>query len=377
MNMSNFSIWEKEAFFADADIVIVGAGFMGLWTAIEVKKSRPQLNVLVVERNTTSLGASTRNAGFACFGSPTELLSDIETMGKDAMLQQIENRYKGIQKIRKNFSDSTLHFDPCGGFECFDNDISELENKLHCLNKDLYGITGDAATFQQNKDLLSHFRLTCFTSIIQNKLEGSLHSGYYLKALTQKAQLLGVDILFGFKIIEWNSYENFVEVLAEEGKLHCKTLVFCTNAFSNDLIKGIKMSPARGQVILTSAIENLPLKGTFHFDEGFYYWRNLGNRILLGGARNIAFEDEETTELSITKTIQDKLESFLEKHLALNCIYTIEHRWAGIMAFTDDKQPMLHSVSDNVFAAVACNGMGVSLTPIWAENVASTILGNF
>ena len=75
--MSNLSVWEKESFYSTQDVILVGGGLMGLWTAYELKKKNPYLKITILERNTIPLGASTRNAGFACFGSPTEIIHDM------------------------------------------------------------------------------------------------------------------------------------------------------------------------------------------------------------------------------------------------------------------------------------------------------------
>jgi hypothetical protein len=66
-------------------------------------------------------------------------------------------------------------------------------------------------------------------------------------------------------------------------------------------------------VLLTSPIKGLPFRGTFHADEGFYYFRNLGDRVLLGGARNKAFEEEQTTEMHPSVKIQEALEAYLSE----------------------------------------------------------------
>ena len=56
------------------------------------------------------------------------------------------------------------------------------------------------------------------------------------------------------------------------------------------------MQPARAQVLITKPIKNLQIKGTFHLDKGYYYFRNIDNRILFGGGRNLDFKTEETSE---------------------------------------------------------------------------------
>ena len=100
------SIWEKETFFAPYDVVIAGSGFVGLWSALQLKKKKPKLRICIVDRGVIPTGASTRNAGFACFGSVSELIHDAKTMGTDKMLQLVEMRFKGLKKIQKYFEDN-------------------------------------------------------------------------------------------------------------------------------------------------------------------------------------------------------------------------------------------------------------------------------
>jgi len=68
-----FSYWEQES-FSFYDHIVAGAGIVGLNVAIALKEQYPNARVLVLERSLLPTGASTRNAGFACMGSPTELL---------------------------------------------------------------------------------------------------------------------------------------------------------------------------------------------------------------------------------------------------------------------------------------------------------------
>src|SRR5687768_13658650 len=111
------SIWEKETFLADQDVIIAGSGFTGLWSALYLKKKKPDLKITILERGIIPTGASSRNAGFACFGSLTELVADANTLGKEQMLELVEMRYRGLQKIQKYFNRSAIDFDLCGGYE--------------------------------------------------------------------------------------------------------------------------------------------------------------------------------------------------------------------------------------------------------------------
>jgi len=146
-------------------------------------------------------------------------------------------------------------------------------------------------------------------------------------------------------------------------------LLICTNGFAKELLPELNVEPARGQVLVTSPIPELKFKGTFHYDEGFYYFRNLNNRILLGGARNKAFDEEHTSELSTTKTIQAELENFLHTVILPSTPFTIDYRWSGIMGIGNDKMPIVKKLADNIFCAVRMGGMGVALAPVIGETV--------
>src|SRR5580700_747995 len=113
--MSQVSFWEKESFYGPKDVVIVGSGFVGLWSAYYLKKLKPKLSVTIVDRGIIPTGASTRNAGFACFGSVTELIADTLEMGENSMLELVEMRYRGLNRIRKLFSNREINFEDLGG----------------------------------------------------------------------------------------------------------------------------------------------------------------------------------------------------------------------------------------------------------------------
>jgi len=374
----SLSIWEKQTFYPHQDIIVVGAGLMGLWSALELKKRDQALRITVIERSPTPLGASTRNAGFACFGSPTELLHNAATMGVDAMLGLVQMRYRGIEKIRSCFTDAQIGFDPCGGYECINRDYTgweQLEDKTGWLNEQLRPITGSDQIFRRVDEKLPALGLRNFDALIENVTEAALHSGQLVSALTGKLRETGVQVLTGMELTGWSENDSAIRIDTLQGiSLSAGQVLFCTNGFSKSLFPQLDLEPARGQVIVTSPIPALPLKGTFHFDEGFYYWRNFGDRILLGGARNTAPDAEHTTDLAGSQQIRQALEDFLARHLDQRFQYTIDHHWSGIMAFTGNRLPMIGKISARIHAAIACNGMGVALTPLVAEQAASLLI---
>src|SRR5690606_18760232 len=95
--------------------------------------------------------------------------------------------------------------------------------------------------------------------------------------------------------------------------LHCQTLTHCTNAFAKQLLPDEELTPGRGQVLITQPIEGLKFKGIFHFDKGYYYFREIDGRVLLGGGRNLDFKGEATTVFELSSSIQIELERKLHE----------------------------------------------------------------
>ena len=119
--------------------------------------------------------------------------------------------------------------------------------------------------------------------------------------------------------------------------------------------------PARAQVLVTKPIDNLQIKGTFHLDKGYYYFRNIGNRVLFGGGRNLDFKTEETTEMELTELVQKQLEHLLKTVVLPSNEFEIEKRWSGIMGIGKQKKPIVKALSNNIFCGVRLGGMGVAI----------------
>lgn len=370
-----FSIWEKETFFAPQDVIIIGSGFVGLWSAFYLKKKHPKLKVTVVDRGVIPAGASTRNAGFATFGSLSEMVWDAQTMGVDKMLQVTEMRFKGLERIQKHFGKKAIDFCSCGGYELFaegDTSTEKLKEDIDYVNALLKPITSLKKIFRWADENIAAFGFGGTKHLIKNKREGCLHPGKLVQALLQTIQGMGITVMNNVDVTHIHHYDKKIELTTNQPfNLSTAQLLLCTNAFTQRLLPELDVVPARGQVLLTSPIENLPFNGVFHSEEGFYYFRNLGNKVLLGGARHKAFADEATTAAQTTEFIQQALENYLADVVlpTFKNRYTISHRWAGIMDFGGEKTPIVKQVSATVFCAVRMSGVGVTLAPVVAQQV--------
>jgi gamma-glutamylputrescine oxidase len=380
MAFPSISLWEKETYFRHRDIIIVGSGLVGLFSAYYLKKKYPRLSILVVDGGLIPSGASTRNAGFACFGSITELLADAAVMGEEKMLELVALRYKGLERIEKIFSKKEIALNQWGGYELIVNNqypsSQLLQEHIQHINHLLHSTIGKKEVFQLANKKIKKFGFSGTAHLIENRLESQLHAGRLLEVLLQKVHQIGVQIITSLTIHHIESDNGKVRLTTHlPFPLHADQVLICTNGCSRHLLPDIEVSAARGQVLVTSPIKNLPFKGSFHCKEGYYYFRNVGNRILLGGARHLAAAEEASEEMITTDFIQKELERFLTSVVMTHQAYTIEHRWSGIMGIGSSKAPVVQQVKENIYCAVRMSGIGVAIAPMVGEQVAKMMRG--
>ncbi|UTN04916.1 FAD-binding oxidoreductase [Flavobacterium bizetiae] len=367
------SYWELKNWFTNVDYTIVGSGIVGLHAALRLRERFPGAKILVLEKGMLPQGASTKNAGFACFGSLSEILEDLKTHSEEDVINLIEKRWKGLQLLRKSLGDSAIDFKPYGGYELFlkedESGFNECISKLPFINEILKPLF-KADVFSKEVDRFGFENIEEY--LIFNPFEAQIDTGNMMQELLKKAISENILILNQQTVTSYAELGNQVEIVLNNFSFKSQKILFATNGFANSITKGA-VQPARAQVLITEPIQNLDIKGTFHLDRGYYYFRNVGDRILLGGGRNLDFETENTIEFGQTKIVQNKLEDLLKNVILPNQDFQIAHRWSGIMGIGNSKNPVVTQLSENVFCGVRLGGMGVAIGSLIGTELADLI----
>ncbi len=375
----NWSYWENETFFNNIDVCIIGSGIVGLSTAYYLKINNPKLKVVILERGIIPSGASTKNAGFACFGSPSELLDDLKINSEDKVFSLVGKRFQGLKLLRENLGDDNIAFMQTGGFEIFGKEDAELyeqcADRLDYLNEQILKATGVKNCFRKADEKITDFGFANVEHIIESTAEGQVNTGMMMAELLRKVQSLGVIILNGIEVKGFEATSTGVVLRCNNDlELKMKKLLAATNGFAKQLMPELDVKPARAQVLITDPIEGLKLNGVFHYDKGYYYFRNVGNRILFGGGRNLDFKEEETTEFGFTEKVQQKLEELLCTVIIPGIPYKVAQRWSGIMGVGGEKATILKQVTPNIYCAVRMGGMGVALGTLSGKEAAEMVM---
>ncbi len=375
------SFWEKKTFL-QYDYIIIGSGIVGLSAAICLKEKAPKKSVLVLERGILPTGASTKNAGFACIGSLTELLDDLKYMSETQMIELVLQRKIGLEKLRQRLGDKAIDYQALGSYELIGDaefpHLSQLERINELLRPHLQT---DAFTLVNEKIADFGFVTKHVKAMISNNCEGQLDPGKMMYALLLYAQQLGIMVINGAKVKHLETEEKGVKItlwhqqIKENIYFQAQQVGICTNAFTKQLLPDIDLNPGRGQVLVTEPIPNLPFKGIFHFEQGYYYFRNYQNRLIFGGGRNLDYETEKSTEFVYNQLILKDLTEKIKTIILPNKEVTIADSWTGIMAFGKDKIPLLKRLDKHTVIGVKLGGMGVAIGSDLGEMIADLLLG--
>ena len=184
------SYWERETFFSGIDAVVLGSGLVGLSAAIRLKERDASLRVVVVERGGLPIGASTRNAGFACFGSMTELLDDMTALPEGEVWSIVERRWKGLQRLRQVVGDQAMDYKGWGGYEMFTEkdtaDFDACSAQIEHFNQIAREITGHDTTYTIADKHLPKLGFKGVNHLILNGAEGQIHTGKMMAALLRR-----------------------------------------------------------------------------------------------------------------------------------------------------------------------------------------------
>lgn len=365
IDFKNLSYWEKKYILEDIDFLIIGGGLVGISTALELRKLHSSAKIVLLERGYLPTGASTKNAGFTCFGSVSEIVDDLHSTDPQTVWDTVYERYSGLQLLLERFPPEQIQYEQCGSFDLYcqsdQNCLEENNNYLDSINHELFKITGtkNCNSWVANTDIRFGFKGTIGGFF--NQLEGQIDTSKLLDASYNLLQNNAIRMLFGIHVLALDLNAAKPEVETNFGKNSANKIALTTNAFTTSLLPHLEIKTARAQVLITKPIQNLKLNSTFHYDKGYTYFRSIDNRILLGGGRNLAFDEENTSDFENTSTIKNYLSNLLSSVICPDTSVEIDYFWSGIMGLGPVKKPLIQSINANAAIGVRMGGMGIAI----------------
>lgn len=362
------SLWQSEvslrfppcptASTQHADVAIVGAGLGGSWLAYWLKDSG--LRVILVDAGQPASGASGRNAGFLLGGTAELYSAVVDRMGRNAaqsLLALSQSNREIVQQLAEAAPGGFL-YQPSGSY--YLSGPHEAEAVYRTVS--LLQADGEPAQLVESRHLPTSLRRLDMTPAAYFPKDGALHPVQLVSLLLSQACEAGVAVYGNTPITRIVDGEGHVDLITRHGLIQARQVVLTANAWLPQIAPALKdhVVPVRGQVLATAPLPPL-LDAPAYADEGYLYWRQRPDGVLIvGGYRNLAPDDETGYALSLHPVIQGALER-LARRIAGESV-TVTHRWAGTMAFTPDRLPLVGALRPRILVAGGYSGHGVALT---------------
>lgn len=343
-----------------ADVAIIGAGIIGSYLALRL--SEAGRDVLVLESRHVAGGASGRNGGLLLSGVAHSYAHACQLYGREAT----RDLWRLTLRNREAMIDWATRLQTpvrrCGSYilACNELQSEELRQSAALMREDDFAVTFYA------EDPLGRG----FGSALGHDDDGAIQAALLTAALLHKS---GAAVRQNTEVYAIESQDNGVLLRARTGDVLARQVIVATNAWTPLLLAEFNnvIVPGRGQILATAPAPRV-LDRAAYCDDGFEYFQQLPDgRFVLGGYRNLAFEEERTYADHTTARIQTALDAFLARHFPELADVPIERRWSGTMAFTQDGLPLIGRLrrDERIAFAVAFNGHGLGLGMVVADEL--------
>ena len=336
------------------DVAIVGGGVTGCACARVLAEAG--LKVRVHEARQIAGGASGRNGGFATYGGAAAYDVSAEAIGRERAAAYWRSTERALDRIEALAGDA---FARTGSMRLAgdEDEAQQLRREYELLRED-----GFAVEWQ---DELDEPVRSLFAAGMFHPRDGAVQPARWVRRLAAHAAEAGADIC----------EESRVESIDELG---AERVVIATDGYPSGLLGPLEglIVPTRGQMLATEPIPERLFDCPHCSRHGFDYWQQREDgRILAGGFRDTALDDEFTTSEDTTQAIQTSLESLVADLVGWPVVPT--HRWAGLFGFVPDLMPVVGRVpgEDRLWVSGGYSGHGMVLGFMCGELVANAILG--
>ena len=359
-----------------ADVCIIGGGFSGLNTAIELAERG--FSVVLLEARKIGWGASGRNGGQLIRGVGHGVEQFEPVIGKDGVRQLKLMGLEAVQIVRQRVEKYGIDCDLTWGYCDLANKASDVEGFREDYEElKSLGYTHELRLVPQ-EEMRSIVGADCYVGGMVDMGSGHLHPLNLALGEAAAAQSLGVR-LFEDSQVTHIDYGAEVRVRTAKGSVRAKTLVIGCNAYQNGLNHYLdgKVLPAGSYVIATEPLpaelahELLP-QNMAVCDQRValdYYRLSADNRLLFGGACHYSGRDPA----DIAAYMQPKMLKVFP-HLA---DVRIDYQWGGMIGIGANRLPQIGRLpgQPNVYFAQAYSGHGVNATHLAGKLLAEAIAG--
>ncbi|WP_426415284.1 NAD(P)/FAD-dependent oxidoreductase [Aestuariirhabdus sp. LZHN29] len=356
----------------DCDLLIVGAGFTGLWAAIHAKEEDPERDVVIIEAQCVAIGASGRPAAILS----TSVMHGLENAKRlfpddmDLLEQLGKDNLDGFKAtIEKYAIDCDIEWGGELTVAIGEEGLPDIENEYK-----LYKQYGHDAYLLSKEEVQAEMNSPLFAGGLWSKSRsGTVHPAKLAWGLKRAAMNLGVRIYEYTPLVDSTHINPGVQVTTPQGSVMANKVLLATNAFAAGS-KKIKQRVAaiRDRIVVTEPLTDAQMEtigwknrqGIYDTRTQLNYMRlTADNRILFGGRLDYFFNND--TDPKADKTANNFLplvDNFYKTFPSLQGI-KFSHAWSGPIGLTTRMAVHFqHYHNGDMIYAGGYSGFGVTAT---------------
>lgn len=327
-----------------ADVVVVGGGLLGCWTAYWLARSG--VAVTLIERTAISWGATGRNGGFVRAGTAEGYADTVARIGREAALAVWQLSEAGQDLVGQVIAEEAIDCDyrtpGTLSLALDDAALDRMRAGLDSMPADsLPGALLDRRGVQELIDTPLGPEIAGGLYFADGAL---LHSARYLAGVARAAQRHGARLcLAGVDGLDPIADGTIVRTSA--GAVRAGKVVVAVNAWTDELVPALagKIVPVRGQILAYEPSRRVFTAGVGASvsPTGEYWQQTLDGSIVIGGCRGDApGGDLGVREMTPTADVIGSIAAVLPRLFPELAGLRVARRWAGLMAFTADYLPV-------------------------------------
>jgi len=359
------------------DVAIVGGGFTGVATAVEMAERG--FSVALCEANRIGWGATGRNGGqvTGSLSGDQNMLAQLRKRGnKDAEDFIWHLRWEGHNIIRERIARYGIECDLKTGHlhtAWHENDIPELLNTVETAHR--YGMEDDV-TWLSRDEVHGMLATPLYHGGVYNKRNLHLHSLNLCLGEAQAACSLGAQ-LYEQTPVQDITGRRQPQLKTAKGTITARKVVLAGNAYHRLMHKqlgGLMFPAILGNLTTEPLSEELAAEINRHdvavYDSRMvldYYRLTADNRLMFGGGTNYSGRELANVAASMTPSLVDTFPALKGTR--------IDYAWTGTAGIVINRIPLVGKVGNNIYYAQGYSGHGIATSHIMAEVLAEALTG--
>jgi glycine/D-amino acid oxidase-like deaminating enzyme len=330
---------------AEVDVVIVGAGYTGLWTAYYLARADPTLEIVVLEREQAGYGASGRNGGWVSgfFSGPPRVY---ERQGTAAGLRALQRTmFETVDEVGRVLVQEGIEADflKSGQLAVALNRAQALRLREQVSGAREQGLGEQDLRELSAEESAQRLRVTGARGATFTPHVARVHPAKLLLGLAAAVERLGVTIHEGTPVSEIRAHR----ALTPAGALDARWVIRATEGYTSGL-RGLKRAlvPMNSSMIITEPLapsvwEEIGWAGRELLSDAahvyVYLQRTEDGRIAIGG-RGVPYRFGSATDGSgetataTARSLQEKLSSMFPATAGVE----LDHAWSGVLGVPRD-----------------------------------------